>query len=99
MIYARLLALGVELGIPRRPSQTPSEYLHDLKMTFVNQEAELEQITAAYINLRYGESPELSEQVQLVTLAWEVVAREGKRLGLIRKALADKEKKQTSPPV
>lgn len=97
-IYARLLALGDELGIPRRPSQTPSEYLRDLKITFVNQEAELEQITASYIDLRYGETPELSEQVQLVTRAWEVVAVEGKRLKTIRQALAAKEK-QTSPPV
>jgi len=99
IIYARLLALGVELGIPRRPSQTPSEYLHDLKMTFVNQEEELEQITASYIDLRYGETPELFEQVQLVTRAWEVVAIEGKRLKTIRQALAEKGKKQTSPPV
>ena len=53
----RALALGIELGVPHRPSQTPSEYLHDLKITFVNQEAELEQIPAAYIDLRYGESP------------------------------------------
>lgn len=98
-IYARLLVLGSELGIPRRPSQTPSEYLRDLKMTFVNQEKELEQITASYINLRYGESPESYEQVQLVTHAWEVVAREGKRLRTIRQALADKAEIQTSPPV
>jgi hypothetical protein len=97
-IYARLLVLGEELEIPRSISQTPNEYLRDLKKTFVNQETELEEITISYIDLRYGESPELAEQVQQVTRAWEVVEREGKRLKTIRQALASKASK-ASPPV
>lgn len=76
-IYARLMKLSSRLGRIRPPARTPLEFLPELYRTFPGMENELDIITAAYNQVRYGELPETSEDVERVELAWRRVMRLG----------------------
>jgi hypothetical protein len=77
-IYTRLMDLTTKLGHPRSPSQTPLEFLPDMEELFPTLSGDLALITRAYIKVRYGELPELAQDVELVVSAWERVKAEGK---------------------
>jgi hypothetical protein len=96
-IYARLLAVGAELETPRRESQTPREYLPDLKHTLINFEPELDTITQTYQEVRYGELPEEPVDIQAASTAIDKLEQEGRRLKSIRQALLTREAKQNPP--
>jgi hypothetical protein len=69
-IYARLLRLAGTVGYPRASYQTPVEYMRFLSSALPNIRSELGDITAAYMDARYGPMPASPEVVQSATLAW-----------------------------
>jgi hypothetical protein len=79
-IYAQLLRLCEELGHPRKPGQTPIEFLPDMGELFAELTAELELITMAYNRVRYGEIPEQTGEIQLIEAAWVRISEQGSRL-------------------
>ena len=76
-IYADLMTLCAELGQPRPDAFTPLEYLPYAVEMFPAQGHELEQITQAYLRVRYGELPETRQEVQAVEAAWQQVSQQG----------------------
>lgn len=79
-VYAQLLNLCTRLGKPRSAALTPLEFLPTLHQLFPDFPQELERITHAYNQIRYGLLPESDEEVQQVLSAWEAIRTEGKRL-------------------
>ncbi|MCJ7659805.1 MAG: DUF4129 domain-containing protein, partial [Anaerolineales bacterium] len=75
------------LGDPRPVAQTPLEFLPTLEHTFPGREIDLEDITRAYLRVRYGELPETRQEVDQVEESWERVRVQG------LKQLNDKKKK------
>jgi Domain of unknown function (DUF4129) len=69
-IYARLLKLAGSAGYPRASYQTPAEYLRLLSGALPDLRAELSEITAAYVEARYGPTPASPAAVQAATTAW-----------------------------
>jgi hypothetical protein len=74
-IYADLLELSAELGLPRPVSQTPLEYLPELQSLYTGTKPELATITNGYLRIRYGELPETMSEVKLVEDAWSRVTQ------------------------
>jgi hypothetical protein len=70
-IYASLVAFGGELGHPRGEEETPYEYLGTLEELFDGSELDVDLITDAYVNVHYGEFPEVNDQVERVRESWE----------------------------
>jgi len=64
--YARLLELSAARGQARLPSQTPLEFLPALVQAFPGKDAETNLITQAYLKIRYGQYPEILDDVQRV---------------------------------
>jgi len=87
-IYAELMALFRKLERPRPDSLTPLEFLPHMQTVLPEESAELEQITTAYIAVRYGQYPETQEEVQAIQQAWSRVRSAG------RKKLAEMRPKQ-----
>jgi hypothetical protein len=76
-IYAHLMLLCERLDQPRPASRTPLEFLPNLEALFPGFKGELNTITEAYLRVRYGDLPELSEEVEAVELAWQNVSKVG----------------------
>jgi hypothetical protein len=76
-IYAHLLNLSSKLDRPRQASQTPLEYLPSLERLFPGLSGQLATITGAYMQVRYGELPETSEELEQVEAAWKQVSDAG----------------------
>mgnify|MGYP005844423883 CR=1 FL=1 len=72
-VYARMCHLAQERGHPRNVAQTPYEYLHVLPQAFPECEEELRIITAAYVQVHYGETPASPEQWDQVLVSWQRV--------------------------
>jgi len=72
-IYASLLAYAGELGHPRDDAETPSEYLPTLEQIFPKTEAEVGLITAAYVQVHYGQVPETAQDLARVRAGWNRV--------------------------
>lgn len=84
-IYADLMALFRKLERPRPDSLTPLEFLPHMQSVLPEESAALEQITAAYIGVRYGQYPETQEEIQAIQQAWSRVrGAGGKKLVEIR---------------
>jgi len=69
-IYASLLALAEQRGIPRPPAQTPLEYLPTLWGAFPGWGAELQLLTRAYVDAHYGQLPDTEAELQALRDAW-----------------------------
>jgi hypothetical protein len=78
-IYAQLMDLAEKLGVSRPASQTPLEYLPRLQSLFPEESGNVSTITDAYLRIRYGELPELDEEVRKVTQAWKQVQANGRK--------------------
>jgi len=74
-IYARLLAWAAQHGLPRRPEETPYEYLTDLRRALPEAAPELRTITEAYVQVRYGDLPASADELAAVRESWERVHR------------------------
>lgn len=70
-IYARLQSAAGRLGYPRAPQQTPVEYLGVLSRAMPQLGSEFGQITAAYLEARYGPLPASAPAVRAATDAWQ----------------------------
>ncbi len=79
-VYAELLALCERLGAPRAISLTPLEFLPHAGQLFPGRAGELDLITRAYVQIRYGEYPESREEVEKVMVAWRSVKKDGARM-------------------
>ena len=77
-IYARMMDLAKQLGVPRHPASTPLEFQPILEDVLPGARDEVGLITAAYLRVRYGEIPETNEEIELVENAWEQVSTQGK---------------------
>jgi hypothetical protein len=71
------MELSERLGDPRPAAQTPLEFMPTLETTYPGREEDLDDITRAYLRVRYGELPETRQEVDLVEEAWERVRLQG----------------------
>jgi hypothetical protein len=78
-IYAALVVLGAERGRRRSAAYTPYEHLAALKLAFPGCEAQVEQITAAYVRAHYGQAPETRAELREIKAAWEHVRHSAHR--------------------
>jgi hypothetical protein len=72
-IYAQMIRLAASRGYPRPQANTPYEHLVTLRQAFPNCEADLTQITEAYVGVHYGELPERLEALEEIRMAFERV--------------------------
>lgn len=79
-IYRRLLRLSARLGVVRGEAETPLELLADLPRVFPGAGEDLDDITRAYLRVRYGEYPESRQEVQRVENAWREIRKRAQPL-------------------
>lgn len=72
-IYEQMSAAAAELGHPRVPTETPYEYLATLHLLWPQHTAEINHITHAYIQARYGQLPESPAEFQQIKNAWKTI--------------------------
>lgn len=72
-VYAQLLEWAEAAGRPRRAAETPLEFGAALRALQPPLQEDLDEITQAYLRVRYGEAPEEPEMVNRVLAAWERV--------------------------
>lgn len=75
-IYAALLALAQELGIPRRDAETPFEFLPRLSARFPDAASELTTLTDAYVAAHYEQRPVSRSQVRELRDVWQHLRKE-----------------------
>ena len=78
-IYAQTVRLAASHGYPRPASHTPYEHLATLRQAFPGCEADLVQITEAYVGVHYGELPEQADALAQIRAAFERVAAQAMR--------------------
>lgn len=74
-IYRLLILYAKKRGLERQTSATPLEFLPQLALLFPELTIEIEQITLAYLRVRYGEYPETMQEVEKIQRAWEAIKR------------------------
>jgi len=79
-IYADLMELCDDLGHARTLSQTPQEFLPKVVYLFPQNSNELYLITDSYQRVRYGELPEIRQEVEEVEFAWKQIQGQGEIL-------------------
>jgi hypothetical protein len=62
--YYGVLHRAQRRGLPRRSSETPSEYEHSVSRWLPQAEAELSQLTAAFVEARFSQHPVGSREVR-----------------------------------
>jgi hypothetical protein len=72
-IYAQTVKLAASRGYPRPAARTPYEHFTTLQQAFPDCEAELKQITEAYVGVHYGELPENPDALAEIRAAFERV--------------------------
>ena len=72
-IYENLIYLAAVGGYPRDAVETPLEYLLKLDQAWPENRADIQQITDAYMQVRYGEVPESKAELDVIREAWERV--------------------------
>jgi hypothetical protein len=80
--YLAMIRRSAEQGIPRRPSQTPSEYAVLLEKELPSANEEVESLTKVFVEARYSRQEVDSGKVEVVKKLW----------GRIRDALQSKSK-------
>ena len=73
--YFALIRRGQEIGIPRQPSQTPSEYQQELNQGIPEAEIEFESMTQAFLDARYSQKPIEKEKSSAIEKAWSRTRR------------------------
>jgi hypothetical protein len=76
-IYANLSRLARQRGQPRRAAQPPDEYLPVLQRAFPGHDEALNRITAAYMQVHYGDEPIYGEALQALRADYERIRQEG----------------------
>lgn len=70
-IYAQTVKLAASRGYPRPVAHTPYEHLTTLQQAFPDCDADLAQITEAYVGVHYGELPEEPDALETIRAAFE----------------------------
>ncbi len=81
-IYANVSRLAARQGHPRRPAETPYEYLSSLQAAFPESAGELSRITEAYVQVEYGRIPTGRGTLAALRRDWQNIrdaARERKK--------------------
>ena len=68
--YLAMIRRGAEQGVPRKPSQTPSEYAVTLERALPTAEEDIDSITDAFIAARYSRHDVNSRDARLVKSTW-----------------------------
>jgi hypothetical protein len=76
-IYANVIRLAEQRGFPRPPARTPNEFLPTLAQAFPGHEADLAQITEAYVKVHYGELPTDWAELEELRAGWERLRQVG----------------------
>ncbi len=84
-VYAELMELCESLGQPRPDAQTPLEFVPKLERIFPEFSLEINSITQAYMNVRYGLLPESQDDVTRIEDAWKKLHAAGHALLIERK--------------
>ncbi len=70
-IYRRMMKAAAAVGYPKPDAQTPYEYLPTLNQAWPHNHQDARLITEAYVNVRYGEIPESSQELEEIKQAWQ----------------------------
>ncbi len=89
--YLSTVRRAAEQGTVRQPSQTPAEFLHDLKSTWPEAEGDATALTEAFLAARYDRIEISPDDAQETKTIWERVKRALKQ----RQASADNEEEAT----
>jgi len=73
--YQAMLRRAGESGLPRQPSQTPSEYLPPLQNTIPDSAEDAAALTETFLEARYSAHEVTGEQVSLVQGYWERIKK------------------------
>jgi hypothetical protein len=92
-IYADLMDICDSLGKPRLEAQTPLEFISVLINLFPDYQSEIDMITNAYLDVRYGLLPENPRAVAEIEVAWKRLHTSASKLIKERKQLNQKKKK------
>jgi hypothetical protein len=79
-IYIRLLNLAVEIDNPRQPTKTPIEFQTQLSRQLDDAESEIETLTKAYVDVRYGELSKSQAEIAQAEAALRVIETEAQKL-------------------
>lgn len=71
--YLSTVRRASEQGIQRRESETPLEYVQDLKKSWPEAEEDLEDLTGAFIKARYSPRPIEKDEINPVKARWKRV--------------------------
>jgi hypothetical protein len=77
-LYGKLLQLAAEHGRSRYQWETPLEFQGALGQLFPNVTEEIETLTTAYVQVRYGQLAETNELVNDVRQAWDKIVEENR---------------------
>ena len=80
--YLAMIRRGAEQGLPRKVSQTPSEYATTLEKALPLADEDIDSITRAFVEARYSRREIDSREADLIKVTW----------GRIRRALQSKSK-------
>jgi len=69
-LYQAMCDAAASAGHTRSPSETPYEYLTTLGEVWPSNQPDTQLITEAYVRIRYGEVPEMEEELQAIRQAW-----------------------------
>ncbi|GAB4580498.1 MAG: hypothetical protein Fur0022_32390 [Anaerolineales bacterium] len=69
--YLALIRRGQESGIPRGPSQTPAEYANTLRQALPDAEADVQELSDAFMQARYTQHPISEQRAGFVKKTWE----------------------------
>jgi len=73
--YLSVCERAARLGYPRPPDETPDEYLLELRAHLPIVDPEIETLTAAFLEARYGPRPTTSERVKQLRGGWEALKK------------------------
>jgi hypothetical protein len=77
--YLAAVKRASEQGVPRRPSETPSEYAADLRQVWPDTEADVEELTSAFIEARYSPADIPPETATSIKARWNQLRNRLKR--------------------
>jgi hypothetical protein len=73
--YLALVRRGGEHGLPRSPSQTPSEYAATLEDALPAADEDIDSLTGSFVEARYSSHPVPPEEANRVRTAWERIRK------------------------
>ena len=71
--YLSTVKRAADKGVPREQAETPLEFARDLKETWPEAEEDVDILTEAFLEARYGRSPIEAEDVNPIKKRWRQV--------------------------